>query len=124
MPIYEFICQDCYRRLSLLIRATSGSIVPKCSSCGSTNLSRIISGFAYHKSMKKEWEDSGDPTMHPGDDYYRDPRNIGRWVERKFQDMGQEMPSQIKEKIQAAREGVLPEPLKELGSASPTATYD
>ncbi|MGD2065522.1 MAG: zinc ribbon domain-containing protein, partial [Dehalococcoidia bacterium] len=90
MPIYEFICQDCYRRLSLLIRATSGSIVPKCSSCGSTNLSRIISGFAYHKSMKKEWEDSGDPTMHPGDDYYRDPRNIGRWVERKFQDMGQE----------------------------------
>jgi hypothetical protein len=84
----------------------------------------MISGFAYHKSMKTVWEDSGEPTMHPGDNYYRDPRNIGRWVERKFQDMGQEMPLPIKKKIQAAREGVLPEPLKELGSASPTATYD
>ncbi len=77
-----------------------------------------------HKSLKTVWEESGEPTMHPGDDYYRDPRNIGRWVENKFQDMGQELPSQIKEKIQAAREGVLPEPLKDLGSASPTATYD
>ncbi len=62
--------------------------------------------------------------MDPSDDYYRDPRNIGRGVEKKFQDMGQEIPSQIKEKIQAAREGVLPEPLKDLGSVSPTATYD
>ncbi len=124
MPIYEFVCQNCRRRLSFLIRYISGPIAPKCSSCGSTNLSRIISGFAHHKSMKTVWEDSGEPTMNPGDDYYRDPRNIGRWAEKKFHDMGQEIPAQIREKIQAAREGVLPEPLKELGSASPTATYD
>jgi hypothetical protein len=38
--------------------------------------------------------------------------------------MGQELPSQIQEKIQAAREGVLPEPLKDLESASPTTAYD
>ena len=62
--------------------------------------------------------------MHPGEDYYKDPRNIGRWVEKKFQDMGQELPSQIQERIQAAREGVLPEPLKDLEGASPTAAYD
>jgi hypothetical protein len=31
---------------------------------------------------------------------------------------------QIQEKIQAAREGVLPEPLKDIESASPTAAYD
>jgi len=124
MPIYEFICQNCHRELSFLIRDISGFIVLKCSSCGSSNLSRVISGFAYHKAMKTVWEESGEPTMHPGEDYYRDPRNIGRWVENKFQDMGQELPPQIKEKIQAAREGVLPEPLKDLGSASPTATYN
>jgi hypothetical protein len=45
-------------------------------------------------------------------------------VEKKFQGMGQELPSQIQEKIQAAREGVLPEPLKDLESASPTTTYN
>lgn len=124
MPIYEFICQNCHRRLSFLVRDISAPFAPKCSSCGNTNLFRAISGFAYHKPLKTVWEESGEPAMHPHDDYYKDPRNIGRWVEKKFQDMGQELPSQIQEKIQAAREGVLPEPLKDLESASPTAAYD
>jgi len=110
--------------MSFLIRDDSVPFAAKCSSCGNTDLSRVISGFSYHRSLKTVWEESGDPTMHPSDDYYRDPRNIGRWVEKKFQDMGQEIPSQIQEKIRAAREGVLPEPLKDLGSASPTAAYD
>jgi hypothetical protein len=83
-----------------------------------------VSGFAYHKSLKTVWEESGEPTLNPSPDYYKDPQNIGRWVEKKFQDIGQELPSQIQEKIQAAREGVLPEPLKDLESASPTAAYD
>jgi putative FmdB family regulatory protein len=124
MPIYEFICQNCHRGLSFLTRDISAPFVPKCSSCGNTNLARVVSGFAYHKSLNTVWEESGEPTMHPGDDYYRDPRNIGRWVEKKFQDMGQELPSRIQEEIKAAREGVLPEPLKDLESASPTAAYD
>jgi putative FmdB family regulatory protein len=124
MPIYEFVCQSCHRRLSFLVRDVSAPLAPKCSSCGNTSLSRVISGFAYHKSLKTVWDESGEPTMHSSDDYYRDPRNIGRWVEKKFQDMGQELPPQIQTKIQAAREGVLPEPLKDLESVSPTAAYD
>ena len=124
MPIYEFVCQKCHRRVSFFIRDMSAPFAPKCSSCGSANLLRVISGFAYHKSLKTVWEESGEPTMHCGDDYYRDPRNIGRRVEKKFHDMGQELPSQIEEQIKAAREGVLPEPLKDLQSASPTAAYD
>jgi putative FmdB family regulatory protein len=124
MPIYEYICRNCHRRQSFLIRDTSAPFLPECPSCGNTNLSRVISDFAYHKSLTTVWEESGEPTMHPGEDYYKDPRNIGRWAEKKFQDMGQELPSQIQEKIQAAREGVLPEPLKDLESASPTAAYD
>lgn len=124
MPIYEFICHSCQRRQSFFVRDISAPFVPECPSCGGTRLSRLVSRFAYHKSVKTVWEESGEPTMHPSDDYYKDPRNIGRWVEKRFQDMGQELPSQIREKIQAAREGVLPEPLKDLQSASPTAAYD
>ncbi|OIP28073.1 MAG: hypothetical protein COT13_06435 [Chloroflexi bacterium CG08_land_8_20_14_0_20_45_12] len=123
MPIYEFICQDCQRKISFLVRSLSTTFTAKCSYCGSANLSRTISSFAYHKSLKTVWEGSGNPE-HPGEDYYKDPRNIGRWVEKKFQDMGQELPPQIKEEIQAAREGVMPEPLKDFQSASPTAAYD
>ena len=123
MPIYEFICQSCRRKSSFLIRDTSASFSLKCPFCGGSNLSRTISGFAYHKSLKTIWEESGEPALHPSDDYYKRPENIGRWAEKKFEEVGQEMPTQLKEKIRAAREGELLEPLKDLKSASPTASY-
>lgn len=124
MPLYEFICHNCNRKLSFLIRDRSTPVTPECSFCGNVDLSRVISGFAYHRSLKAVWEQSGEPGMRPGEDYYKDPRNIGRWTEKKFREMGQELPSHIQEQIQAARDGVLPAPLKDLESASPTTAYD
>jgi hypothetical protein len=63
--------------------------------------------------MQTIHEEAGEPTMFPGPEYYKDPRNIGRWTEKRFKEMGMEMPTEIKEEIQAAREGELPESLKE-----------
>jgi len=123
MPIYEFMCQNCCKKSSFLIRNPAAPFRLECPFCGGSNLSRTISSFAYHKSLKTVWEESGEPTMYPGEDYCKDPRNIGRWAEKKFQEMGEEMPSQLEETIQAAREGELPESLKDLKGASPTASY-
>ena len=87
------------------------------------DLARTVSTFAHHKSLKTIHQESGEPTMFPGQDYYKDPRNIGRWAEKKFQDVGIEMPSEIQQKIQAAREGEMPEQLKDLKSASADTSY-
>lgn len=122
MPIYEYFCLSCQRRNSFLVRTYSASREVKCAHCGSTELKRIFSTFAYHKSLSTIHDESGEPT-YPSPEYYKDPRNIGRWVEKKFKDMGMELPSQLKQKIEAAREGVLPEQLKDLQSASPDAAY-
>jgi hypothetical protein len=86
-------------------------------------MARVISTFAYHKSLKTIHEESGEPSMYPSTDYYKDPRNIGRWAEKRFKDLGMEMPSEIQQKIQAAREGELPESVKDLQGASPDAAY-
>ena len=123
MPIYEFFCTNCRKRLTFLVRSSSSPFEPKCSACGNTDLVRAVSSFAIHKSIKTIHEESGEPSMFQGPDYYKDPRNIGRWAEKRFQDMGMEMPSEIQENIKAAREGELPESLKELKSATPDATY-
>jgi hypothetical protein len=101
----------------------ASSFEPKCSICGSADVARVISTFAYHKSLKTIHEESGEPGMYPGEDYYKDPRNIGRSTEKRFKELGMEMPSEIQQKIQAAREGELPESVKDLQSASPDATY-
>jgi putative FmdB family regulatory protein len=122
MPVYEFFCPTCRKKSSFLVR-TASPLEPKCSTCGSTEITRIISTFAYHKSLNTIYEESGEPGKFESPDHYKDPRNIGRWAEKKFQDMGMEIPGEIKQKIQAAREGELPEPVKDLQSASPDASY-
>jgi len=122
MPLYEFFCPECRKKSSFLVRSTS-SFKPKCSICGSTNVSRVISTFAYHKSLQTIHEESGEPSLHASPDYYKDPRNIGRGIEKRFKELGMEMPGEIQHKIQAAREGELPEAVKDMQSASPDATY-
>ncbi len=39
---------------------------------------------------------------------------IGRWAEQRFEEMGVEMPQEAKQMIDAAREGDLPDPVKDL----------
>ena len=123
MPIYEFFCKSCQRKASFFVRSFNPPQNPTCPACGSNGLDRCISGFAYHRTMKDVWEQSGPASAVPtGPDYYKDPRNIGRWTEKKLKDLGVDMNSEeykntfsgVKESIDAAREGELPKPLKEL----------
>jgi putative FmdB family regulatory protein len=113
MPIYEFLCSKCNTTSSILVKSASATFAARCSACGSGDLVRLISRCSYHKSTSTIWEESGEPRRNARLDYYKDPRNIGRWTEKKFKEMGMDMPAQIKEEIDAAREGELPKSLKE-----------
>ncbi len=113
MPIYEFICQTCHKRSSFFVRSMNQSLTPVCSHCGGKDLTRAVSTFAHHKSIQTIHEESGDPVKAPWE-FYKDPRNIGRLTEKRFEQMGMELPADIKQTIDAAREGELPQPLKDL----------
>lgn len=111
MPIYEYICTSCRSRFSILVRGWGGPGEVACPRCGHKDAERQVSSFAYHRSIKDIHEASGEPSMTSGPDFYNDPRNIGRWTEKKFKDMGMDVPSEIREEIDAARDGVLPDSL-------------
>ena len=112
MPIYEYKCGECGRLSSVFIRSMSSEAEPKCQHCGSARLERALSKFAYHKTQQQVLEQYGDP-YHDNDVEYRDPRQIGRWVERKFDEFGMDLPSEAREMIDAAREGDFPAPLND-----------
>ena len=84
-----------------------------CPQCRGTDAQRTVSTFAYHKSVKTIHAESGEPGLTFGVDFYKDPRNIGRWTEKKFGDMGMDVPPEVRESIDAARDGVLPDALQE-----------
>jgi putative FmdB family regulatory protein len=112
MPIYEYTCRDCRRLTSVFLKSMDTSAQPTCSHCGSRKLSRALSRFAYHKSEQRVLEEHGAEPRRLED--YKDPRQIGRWVERKFDEYGMDLPDQAREMIDAAREGELPTPVDEL----------
>lgn len=113
MPIYEFYCPKCRRKVSVLSKSVSASSKSRCPNCDSQDLKRLLTTFSYHRSAKSVWESSGEPGASQRKDYYKDPRNIGRWTEKKFREMGIEMPNHVKDRIQAARDGELPGEVKE-----------
>ncbi len=112
MPIYEYRCADCGRLTSVFVKSASTEQPPACSHCGSAKVSRALSRFAVGKSERSVLEQYGAEPNRLED--YKDPRQIGRWAERKFQEYGMEMPEQAREMIDAARGGELPSPVDEL----------
>jgi putative FmdB family regulatory protein len=112
MPIYEFKCQDCGGLSSIFVKRMRSSYRARCQHCGGRNLKRTVSRFAYHKSEQSILEEHGSEPKRLED--YKDPRQIGRRVERKFSEEGLELPDETRKMIDAAREGDLPEPLKDV----------
>lgn len=115
MPIYEFKCADCGRVSSKFSRKIDTDLTVDCEHCGSGKTSRMMSRFGRTYSRDDIIEKYGDPSDgRGGPDDYRDPRQIGGWVEKKFEEYGMDLPDEARQMIDAAREGDLPDPVKDL----------
>jgi len=112
MPIYEYKCRKCGRLTSVFQRSAGAAAAARCKACGSRSLERAMSAFAHHRSESSVLADYGSEPKRLED--YKDPRQIGRWTERRFKEMGVDMPDEARRMIDAAREGEFPDPVKDL----------
>lgn len=71
----------------MLVRSMSATVTPECETCGSSDLSRVMSRFAYHRSETDRLADL-DTSQPMTDDYYRDSRNVGLWAKKRAQELG------------------------------------
>jgi len=92
MPIYEYRCADCKRRVSVYFQTFSAAsnATPKCEYCGSTNLSRLVSRVFQLKSEDAQLEDMADPSSF-GDLDENDPKSVARWARKLGQQMGEDL---------------------------------
>jgi putative FmdB family regulatory protein len=113
MPIYEYRCQACRRRVSLFFRSFSEiADEPACPRCGGTDLTRLISRVAIVRSEDSRLDDLGDPSMMDGLDE-DDPKSMARWMRRMSSEVGEEMPQEFDEVIDRLESGQSPEEIEE-----------
>jgi putative FmdB family regulatory protein len=67
MPLYEYRCNQCGRRFTLLVGMTATKPKRACPRCGSRKLSKLISRIAAI-GREDELDDLGDSEFEGGDD--------------------------------------------------------
>ena len=103
MPIYEYHCHGCRRRVSLLILAPSTAPSPRCPKCGSGALTRLMSRFATIKSEEDRLESLADPSKL-GDVDEDDPRSVARFMKKMGQELGEDLGGDFDEAVDEAME--------------------
>lgn len=103
MPIYEYRCGSCKRKVSIFFpsisaaetRAAAGEV--RCPNCSSADLTRLMSRFYAIRSDNASDDDlsdmgdfGGDNGLMPGLDE-DDPRAVARWARQMKESMGSEM---------------------------------
>jgi putative FmdB family regulatory protein len=113
MPIYEYRCHDCRRRVNLFYRSFSATEEePACPRCGGKRLTRLISRVAVVRSEESRLDDMADPAMLDGLDE-DDPKSLARWMRKMSAEMGEEMPQEFDEVVDRLESGQSPEDIEE-----------
>jgi putative FmdB family regulatory protein len=90
MPIYEYECHDCRRRVSLLVLRPSAAPDPTCPRCGGGSLSRLMSRFATIKSEDARLESLAE-SSDLGDLDENDPGSVARFMKKMGRELGDDL---------------------------------
>lgn len=111
MPIYEYRCQDCGRKLAVFWRSRAGIKEPTCQRCGSKNMTRLISRVRVIRSEESQLEDLADDAALADLDE-NDPRSLGRWMRKMSQEMGEDLGPEFDEIVGRLEAGEDPEEIE------------
>ena len=120
MPIYEYDCDGCHRRVSLLIMRPSTAAPPACPRCGSTALTRLMSRFATVKSEDERLDSLAGSADFAGLDE-DDPASVARFMKK----MGREMGDDLGDDFESAVDEAMDESAEEEGGpGAPSESLD
>lgn len=116
MPIYEYLCHDCKRRVSIFWRSFGDlekkEAVPHCPRCNGTTLTRLISRVAIVRSEDSRIKDAADPSSMLADLDENDPKSIARWMRRMSRETDEELGPEFEEVVDRLEAGESPEDIE------------
>ena len=112
MPLYEYWCQQCQRKL-MLYSPTFSDDLPSCPQCGNNTLRRLLSTFSVRsKTYKDVYEDIFSDSQLTRGMMADDPKALAEWNRRMGQ--GEEVAPEYEEMLGRMDKGEMPsEPVGE-----------
>lgn len=113
MPIYEYGCYDCRKRVNVFFRSFSEveTKAATCPRCGGVNLKRLISRVAFVRSEESRLENLADPSSLAGLDE-NDPKSIARWMRKMSSEVGEDLGEDFNEVVDRLEAGEDPESIE------------
>jgi putative FmdB family regulatory protein len=108
MPIYEYRCDGCGYRTTLLIRSYQQASPPRCPRCSRPEMRKLISRVSVLRSEESRMEDLGDPSRLGSVDE-NDPKSVAEWARRMGKEMGEDMGGDIDEIADQIESGEMPD---------------
>ncbi len=103
MPIYEYDCHDCHRRVSLLVLRPSAAASPTCPRWGGSALSRLMSRFATVKSEEARLDALTDSSSL-GDLDENNPASVARFMKKMGREFGDDLGDDFESAMDEAME--------------------
>lgn len=104
MPIYEYRCTACRRKVTVLTLRVSEVVDPVCEHCGSRELTRLLSRFAMVRSEDDRLDDlTSDASL--GDVDERDPKSMARWMRKMGGELGEDLGDDFGEMVDDLEDG-------------------
>jgi putative FmdB family regulatory protein len=113
MPIFEYRCSDCKKKVSVFFRTVSAVDhgQARCPICGGARLTRLVSRVRALRSEESRLDNLADDTMMSGLDE-NDPKSMGRWMRKMASESGEEMPPEFDEVVGRLEAGEDPESIE------------
>jgi putative FmdB family regulatory protein len=114
VPIYEYTCQNCQRRVSLLWRSFADAQTREavCPRCGGSHLTRLISRVSVVRSEESRLDTLADPTSLGGLDE-NDPKSLARFMRKMANETGEDLGPEFTEVVDRLEAGEDPEAIEQ-----------
>ena len=122
MPLYEYWCSQCKRKV-MLYSPTFSQTSPSCPQCGNDSLRRLFSTFSVRsKTYKDVYEDILSDAQLTRGMLADDPKALAEWNRRMSQ--GEEVAPEYEETIERMEKGEMPAEIAGTGPSGPSEETD
>ncbi len=114
MPIYEYRCADCQKKVSIFFRSFSvvDQAQARCPICHGAHLTRLVSKVRVIRGASSADSEGGFDDSALDDLNENDPRSLGRMMRHMADETGEDMGPEFGEVINRLEKGENPESIE------------